>query len=76
MANAREVLAEITLTLIDLHPNKKDLLANRGQNIRVQQLVAKDAQNGIVAKRLATWEEQARRTVVVDALAGKSKNST
>jgi len=71
LATTREALAEITMVLIELHPKQA---GNLGVNPSPASF-ATDARNGMQVKRLAKWEAEALRTVVVEALAGDAKAS-
>ena len=66
---ARELLAEMTIALVDLHP--KDA-GNLGKNPDLPSF-AVDVRNGLQSKRLGKWETQALRELVVGALAGEAK---
>lgn len=68
LATARETIAEMTLVLIDLHPKHvQDLGTNPNMGS-----FDEDARNGMKSKRLAKWETDALREIVVDALAGET----
>ena len=60
-----ELLAEIGLVLTDLHPNEL-------QFDETIQMLAPAARNGLEHKRLADWEDQTLRAIVVKALAGEA----
>lgn len=72
LAQAREMLAEMTVALIDLHPKQAGDL---GQNPRPESFAA-DVRNGLQSKRLAKWEIDALRERVVEALAGVEPKGT
>lgn len=70
LATAREALAEITLALIELHPKQA---GNLGVSHPIPVSFAADARKGMQSKRLAKWETEALRELVVEALAGEAE---
>lgn len=60
-----EMLAELSVALVELHPDK-------AQFLQVTEPLASVALDGMRKRRLADWEAQTFRSVVVKALAGEN----
>lgn len=61
----REMLAELSVALVELHPDK-------AQFLEITAPLASVAWDGMRKRHLADWEAQTFRTVVVKALAGEN----
>lgn len=60
----REMLAELSVALIDLHPDK-------AQFLQLTEPLASAARDGMRKRHLSGWEAQTFRAIVVKALAGE-----
>lgn len=61
----REMLAELSVALVELHPDK-------AQFLQIIEPLASVARDGMRNRHLADWETQTFRTIVVKALAGET----
>lgn len=69
LGEVREFVAELGVALAALHPDQ-------AQFSQIVEALASAARRGMEQKRLAEWEAQAIRTVVVEALAGETPEAT
>lgn len=66
---ARAVLPELTLALIGLHPNGETMALT--SKPALEEMFRQDARSGMESKRLAQWETETLRELVVKALAAE-----
>lgn len=65
LGSVREMLAELSVAMAELHPNK-------AQFLQITKRLASVALDGMRKRRLADWEAQTFRSVVIKALAGEA----
>lgn len=69
LGDVRELVAELGVALAALHPDQ-------AQFSQIVEALSTAARSGMEQKRLAEWEAQALRSVVIRALAGETPEET